>query len=122
MAYRYYPGLFSWPYFLLSLAAILLLHAGAIAFNDYFDFRSGADVIDRERTPFTGGTGLLVDGTLKPYQVLAAGSLCFAVCIAIGMYIVFTRSPDHIPVRRCGRSPGRLLHCAAAKAGLPSAG
>jgi 1,4-dihydroxy-2-naphthoate octaprenyltransferase len=92
-AYHYYPDQFSWPYFFLSLAAILLLHAGAIAFNDYFDFRSGADVIGRERTPFTGGTGLLVDGTLKPYQVLAAGCLCFAVCIAIGMYIVFTRSP-----------------------------
>ena len=67
VAYRYYPGLFSWPYFFLSLAAILLLHAGAIAFNDYFDFRSGADVIGRERTPFTGGTGLLVNGILKPY-------------------------------------------------------
>jgi 1,4-dihydroxy-2-naphthoate octaprenyltransferase len=93
VAYRYYPGQFSWPYFLLSLAAILLLHAGAIAFNDYFDFRSGADAIARERTPFTGGTGLLVDGTLKPYQVLVAGCLCFAICIAIGMYIVFTRSP-----------------------------
>lgn len=93
VAYHYYPGQFSWPYFFLSLAAILLLHAGTIAFNDYFDFRSGADVIGRERTPFTGGTGLLVDGTLKPHQVLAAGSLCFAICIAIGLYIVFTRSP-----------------------------
>lgn len=93
VAYRYYPGQFSWPYFFLSLAAILLLHAGTIAFNDYFDFRSGADVIGRERTPFTGGTGLLVDGTLKPRHVLAAGCLCFAICIVIGMYIVFTRSP-----------------------------
>jgi 1,4-dihydroxy-2-naphthoate polyprenyltransferase len=93
VACRYYPGLFSWPYFFLALAAILLLHAGTIAFNDYFDFRSGADVIGRERTPFTGGTGLLVDGTLKPYRVLLAGCLCFAICIMIGMFIVFTRSP-----------------------------
>jgi 1,4-dihydroxy-2-naphthoate octaprenyltransferase len=93
VAYRYYPGQFSWPYFFLSLAAILLLHAGTIAFNDYFDFRSGADAIGRERTPFTGGTGLLPDGTLKPGEVLAAGSLCFALCITIGMFIVFTRSP-----------------------------
>ncbi|HEY3274003.1 MAG TPA: prenyltransferase [Methanocella sp.] len=93
VAYRYYPGQFSWPYFFLSLAAILLLHAGTIAFNDYFDFRSGADTIRRERTPFTGGTGLLPAGILKPWQVLAAGSLCFALCIAIGLFIVFTRSP-----------------------------
>jgi 1,4-dihydroxy-2-naphthoate octaprenyltransferase len=93
VAYRFYPGQFSWPYFFLSLAAIVLLHAGTIAFNDYFDFRSGADAIKRERTPFTGGTGLLPDGTLKPWQVLAAGCLCFALCIAIGMFIVLTRSP-----------------------------
>ena len=93
VAYRYYPELFSWPYFLLALAAIVLLHAGTIAFNDYFDFRSGADLIGRERTPFTGGTGLLPAGTLKPWQVLAAGGACFALCVAIGMFIVFTRSP-----------------------------
>jgi 1,4-dihydroxy-2-naphthoate octaprenyltransferase len=93
VAYRYYPDQFSWPYFFLSLAAILLLHAGAIAYNDYFDFRSGADLIRRERTPFTGGTGILIEGLLKPWQVLAAGCLCFALCIAIGMFIVFTRSP-----------------------------
>jgi 1,4-dihydroxy-2-naphthoate octaprenyltransferase len=93
VAYDYYPEQFSWTYFFLSLAAIMLLHAGTIAFNDYFDFRSGADIINKERTPFTGGTGLLVDGILKPSHVLAAGSICFVLCITIGMFIVFTRSP-----------------------------
>lgn len=93
IAYDFYPGQFSWPYFFLSLAAIILLHAGTIAFNDYFDFRSGADLIGRARTPFTGGTGLLPAGVLAPWQALAAGSICFALCIAIGMLIVFTRSP-----------------------------
>ncbi|OPY29746.1 MAG: 1,4-dihydroxy-2-naphthoate octaprenyltransferase [Methanocella sp. PtaU1.Bin125] len=93
VACDYYPQQFSLAYFFVSLVAIVLLHAGTIAFNDYFDYRSGADVINRERTPFTGGTGLLVDGTLKPSHVLGAGSLCFALCIALGMFIVFTRSP-----------------------------
>lgn len=93
VAYDYYPEQFSLAYFFVSLVAIVLLHAGTISFNDYFDFRSGADVINKERTPFTGGTGLLVDGILKPSHVLAAGSLCFALCIVAGMFIVFTRSP-----------------------------
>ncbi len=93
VANDFYPEQFSIVYFFLSLVAIVLLHAGTIAFNDYFDFRSGADIINKERTPFTGGTGLLIDGTLKPLRVLAAGSLCFIFCIAIGMLIVFTRSP-----------------------------
>lgn len=93
VAYNYFPAQFSWPYFLVSLAAIVLLHAGTITFNDYFDFRTGADVINQERTPFTGGTGLLVDGTLKPLHVLLAGIGCFIICVALGMFIVFTRSP-----------------------------
>ena len=93
VARDFYPAGFSWPYFFLALAAILLLHGGTIAFNDYFDYLFGTDVINRERTPFTGGTGLLVDGTLRPWQALAAGLLCFGLCIAIGLYIVATRSP-----------------------------
>lgn len=93
VAYNFYPGMFSWYYFILSLIAIVLLHAGTIAFNDFFDYWTGADRINKERTPFTGGTGLLIDGTLKPVHVLVAGSLCFLLCITIGMYIVFTRSP-----------------------------
>jgi 1,4-dihydroxy-2-naphthoate octaprenyltransferase len=93
VAHCYYTDRFSWLYFFLSLVAIVLLHAGTIAFNDYFDFLSGADLISRERTPFTGGTGLLPAGVLKPWQVLAAGSICFVLCVAIGMFIVFTRSP-----------------------------
>lgn len=93
VAYNFYPALFSWYYLILSLVAIVLLHAGTIAFNDYFDYWTGADRINDERTPLTGGTGLLIDGTLKPVHVLIAGSLCFLLCISIGMYIVFTQSP-----------------------------
>ena len=93
VAYNFYPTVFSWYYLLLSLVAIVLLHAGTIAFNDYFDYWTGADRINKERTPLTGGTGLLVEGTLKPVHVLLAGSICFLFCISIGMYIVFTRSP-----------------------------
>lgn len=93
IAYDFYPGQFSWYYLLLSLIAIVLLHAGTIAFNDFFDYWTGADRLNQDRTPFTGGTGLLVDGTLRPAHVLVAGSACFLLCVAIGMYIVFTRSP-----------------------------
>ncbi|HMK47535.1 MAG TPA: prenyltransferase [Methanocella sp.] len=93
VAYNLYPGQFSWFYLAVSMAAIILLHAGTIAYNDFFDFWTGADRINKERTPFTGGTGLLIDGILDPMHVLIAGSICFVLCILLGMYIVFTRSP-----------------------------
>jgi 1,4-dihydroxy-2-naphthoate octaprenyltransferase len=93
VAYTYDPGQFSLLYFLVSAAAMMSLHAGTVILNDYFDYRSGTDVINRERTPYSGGSGLLPDNILKPWQVLATGIACFALCAILGLYIVFTRSP-----------------------------
>lgn len=92
IAYAYFPGQFSLFYFVLSAVAMMLLHAGTIIINDYFDYRSGTDVINRSRTPYSGGSGMLPDKILKPGHVLAASVLCFAVCIILGLFIVVTRS------------------------------
>ncbi|OOY42079.1 prenyltransferase, partial [Solemya velum gill symbiont] len=43
--------------FLILLAGIAS-HISVNAFNEYFDFRSGLDELT-ERTPFSGGSGLL---------------------------------------------------------------
>ncbi|WP_230740302.1 prenyltransferase [Methanooceanicella nereidis] len=106
ISYKYYPEDFSVPYFLLSIVAILLLHAGTIAYNDYFDFKSGADVINENRTPYTGGTGLLVDNVLKPSHVVIVGTVCFILCIIIGLYIVFARSIMVLPIGIAGVAMG----------------
>ena len=92
IAYAYFPGQFSLPYFILAAVAMMLLHAGTIIINDYFDYTSGTDVINRSRTPYSGGSGMLPDKILEPGQVLAASILCFAVCIVLGIFIVITRS------------------------------
>lgn len=97
IAYHYDPAGFSVFYFALSIVAILLLHAGTIAFNDYFDYRSGNDVVNKERTIFSGGSGLLPN-VLNPLHVLAAGVACFVLCIAIGLYIVAFRSQLLLPI------------------------
>ncbi len=97
IAFKYDPEGFSWPYFALSIAAILLLHAGTIALNDYFDYKSGNDTVNTSRTKYSGGTGL-VPNVLSPATVFAAGALCFILCIAIGLFIVFTRSFILLPI------------------------
>lgn len=93
IAYVYYPESFSFAYFLLSVCAMLLLHSGTIIVNDYFDFRSGTDILNKSRTPYSGGSGLLPENTLKPGHVLAVGAGCFLLCIIIGLIIVIGRSP-----------------------------
>lgn len=102
----FYPAEFSLFYFALSMIAMLSLHAGTIIINDYFDFKSGTDVINEDRTPYSGGSGLLPEKMLRPYEVLAAGGMCFAVCIVIGMAIVIFRSPAVLAIGMIGVALG----------------
>jgi 1,4-dihydroxy-2-naphthoate octaprenyltransferase len=76
----YYSGLFSPWIFLLSLAVTICLHAGANVVNDYFDYRSGCDVINKEYVPmFSGGSRLLVEGLLGPTEVYLYAISFFAL-------------------------------------------
>ncbi len=102
VAYAYEPETFSIYYFVLSIIAMLSLHSGTVILNDYFDFKSGTDVLNQERTPYSGGSGLLPEKILTPRQVLVAGCLCFGLSIVIGLYIVFTRSLGLIAIGMVG--------------------
>lgn len=83
---------FDFGLFILTLAGAILAHAGTNIINDYFDYKSGTDKANENRTVFNGGSPFLVDGTLKPKEVYAAGLLCFALCAVIGIYLTFTVS------------------------------
>ncbi len=97
IAFKYKPESFSWLYFALTIVAILLLHAGTIALNDYFDYKSGNDTVNTSRTKYSGGTGLVPD-VLSPRTVYAAAAICFFICIAIGLFIVISRSFILLPI------------------------
>jgi 1,4-dihydroxy-2-naphthoate octaprenyltransferase len=93
VAYAYAPGTFSLFYAILAVVAMMSLHAGTVIVNDYFDFKSGTDVLNKERTPYSGGSGLLPAGMLSPTSVLIAGLLSFGLSAVLGLFIVITRSP-----------------------------
>jgi 1,4-dihydroxy-2-naphthoate polyprenyltransferase len=93
VAYAFEPQSFSLLYAVLAVVAMMALHAGTVILNDYFDFKSGTDVLNKERTPYSGGSGLLPEGILSPGSVLAAGLLSFGLSAVIGLFIVATRSP-----------------------------
>jgi 1,4-dihydroxy-2-naphthoate octaprenyltransferase len=59
----------------LFAAAVACLHLGSNLFNDYFDSDT-TDRVNRFRTPFSGGSRIILDGTLSARGVaLLAGSL-----------------------------------------------
>ena len=83
----WYDDAFHLGHALLALVGLLLAHICVNAFNDYFDYRSGVDLATK-RTPFSGGTGILPAGLLKPRQVLWFGLVSFLLTIPIGVYFI----------------------------------
>jgi 1,4-dihydroxy-2-naphthoate polyprenyltransferase len=74
---------------LLLIAGALCLHAGVNILNDFFDYRSGIDLITT-RTPFNGGSGILPAKHMTPNKVLLEGTLFLLGGILIGGYFVAT--------------------------------
>jgi len=90
LAYKYLPAGSH-----LQIMDIMLIILGTMAahisvnlFNEYSDYRTGIDM-NTNRTPFNGGSGMLVQGFTRPRAVLAAaiGTLIFA--LSIGIYFSF---------------------------------
>jgi 1,4-dihydroxy-2-naphthoate octaprenyltransferase len=88
----YYFDYFSPWIFLLALAVTLCLHAGTNVINDYFDYKSGCDVINKDYIPmFSGGSRLLVEGVLRPRSVYAFAVSFFILGIVSSLLLYFVR-------------------------------
>ncbi len=86
----WYEGAFHLGYALLAFFGLLLAHISVNTLNDYFDYRSGIDLMVK-RTPFSGGSGMLPAGLLKPRQVLWFGLVSLLLAVPIGVYFIITR-------------------------------
>ncbi len=83
----WYNGFFHLGYALLAYFGLLLAHISVNTLNDYFDYKSGVDLAVN-RTPFSGGSGVLPAGTLKPGQVLRFSLITLGLAAVIGVYFV----------------------------------
>jgi len=82
-------GSFNPLLFVLALLGIMSLHAGANLANDYYDHISRNDWLNRNPTPFSGGSRYIQDGVLSARAILLMSLTCLAVG-AIGRW--FCRS------------------------------
>jgi 1,4-dihydroxy-2-naphthoate octaprenyltransferase len=71
----------------LTLVGVLSLHASVNVLNDYFDYRSGIDIITIP-TPFSGGSRVLPSKELRPSSVLAGGLLFLIIGASTGIYFL----------------------------------
>lgn len=75
---------------ILTYIGIIFAHMSVDLINDYFDYKSGLD-LDVKRTPFSGGTGVIVEGLLSPQTVYRAGILTLTIGLIIGIYLSLLR-------------------------------
>jgi 1,4-dihydroxy-2-naphthoate octaprenyltransferase len=83
-----YEGYFHFGHFLLAMLGSLLVHMTVNVINDYHDYVDGID-LNTQRTPFSGGSGVLPSNLLKPKQAFWFGTLCLLIAMVIGAYFCF---------------------------------
>jgi 1,4-dihydroxy-2-naphthoate octaprenyltransferase len=86
-------GEIAWGWLLLTIAGIFCVEVAKNASGEVFDFDSGADsmVGDRDRSPFSGGKRVLVDGLLTRRQTWAIALAGYGAAIVAGFVIVAAR-------------------------------
>lgn len=86
-------GPIHWGWLLLTVAGIFAIEVAKNASGEIFDFDSGTDqaVADQDRSPFSGGKRVLVDGLLTRRQTVAIAAVAYAIGVGTGLWIVFQR-------------------------------
>ena len=86
----FYEGSFRLVYFLLAMIGSILVHMTVNVINDYYDYRDGID-LNTQRTPFSGGSGVLPSHLLRPKQAFWFATLCLLIAMGIGIYFILAR-------------------------------
>lgn len=76
---------FNWLHAILIMAGAISAHISVNLFNEYSDFQTRID-FSTQRTPFSGGSGMLTEGRTKPLHVKIAAWLTLLFSAAIGVY------------------------------------
>lgn len=103
---------FSWLWVIVLLLALFAIEVAKNAWGDIFDYDSGTDlaVAPEDRTNFSGGKRVMVDGLLSRRQTwaMAAGFTLFG--FVLGALIVFFREPAALWIGVIGMILGWSYH------------
>jgi 1,4-dihydroxy-2-naphthoate octaprenyltransferase len=85
-------GKFFLGYYLVVVFAVTLNHVALNMTDDYFDFKHSVDrARHREGNPYSGGSGLLTGGIMKPSHMRRAFTVLYLLVIAAGVYLTAAR-------------------------------
>jgi len=79
-----HDGFFSPVLLIVTAVGVVVAHISVNLFNEYSDWRTGIDA-KTHRTPFSGGSGVMQSGLLKPSRVRAAAWISLLISFLIGL-------------------------------------
>jgi len=85
----------------LILAGALCAHISVNALNEYYDFKSGLDLITKP-TPFSGGSGALPANPDKTHYALITGVLTLIITACVGLFFLYVRGIWLLPLGLLG--------------------
>lgn len=88
-------GSLAWGWLALTVLGISSIEVAKNASGEVFDFASGADtgVAPGDRSPFSGGKRVLVEGLLTRGQTAAVAAAAYLLGITLGLVIALVREP-----------------------------
>ena len=91
LSFKYVPANHSIRWFDMALIIFgtVVAHASVNLFNEYSDHVTGIDK-NTKRTPFSGGSGMMVSGFINSSSVLAASIVTLIISGSVGIYYGIT--------------------------------
>lgn len=99
LAYR--EHLFALLPALAALVGALFIQIGTNLVNDYFDFKRGADTVDR-----LGPPRATQQGWLSPRAVFSGAMVCFGLAFTVGLYLVAVAGWPLVVIGLCSLAAG----------------
>ena len=78
----------NWLHAVMLIIGVVLSHVSVNLFNEYSDFKTRID-FNTNRTPFSGGSGMMQAGNTRPENVKTVGIITLLIAGAIGIYFAF---------------------------------
>jgi 1,4-dihydroxy-2-naphthoate octaprenyltransferase len=105
-------GAVSWPWLAVTVLGIFFIEAAKNASGEIFDWDSGTDqaIAPDERTPFSGGKRVIVDGLLTRRQTAAIAAVFYLLGGTAGIAIIAFREPAVLWLGLAGASLAFFYH------------
>jgi len=105
-------GEISWSWFAITAFGIFCIEAAKNASGEIFDWDSGTDraIMAEERTPFSGGKRVIVEGLLSRRTTGLVAAAFYLLGGGVGMLIVVLREPSVIWLGLAGATLAFFYH------------